>query len=78
MIYEIFCGSKNTMEQIKLKGARALNPTTMKFQVIDKKALYKIKIDNIIVVDEGKEHICAALFSNINLRKIAEDKGLIL
>ena len=70
-IYPIFCGSLNAMKMIKEKGAKALNPKTMRFQLIDKEAKYDIRIDN-------GEIKSATLMSDRDLVKIAKTKGLIL
>lgn len=78
MKYEIFCGSKSTMENIAKKGAKALNPKTMKWEVIDRNAQYSIKEDFRIIDDEGNERIGATLLSNIDLRSIVKEKGLII
>ena len=73
MKYEIFCGSFETMSSIANKKARALNPKTMKWQIIDKSAKYN-------VVKNGTDYCpdYASLFSNKDLHKIAERKGLII
>ena len=84
-MYEVFCGSAKAMLKIMEIGAKGLNPKTRKFQIIDKKARYKVRIDKIIEADElhqkkyGEKHIkLATLLSDKDLRKIAEEKGLIL
>lgn len=69
--YEIFCGSYNAMKMIASNGAKALNRKTKKFQIIDKKAKYKIEKDS-------DSDILYILKCNKNLRKIAENKNLIL
>lgn len=84
-MYEVFCGSEKAMNMIMKKGAKGLNPKTNKWQLIDKNAEYKVRIDKVIPADEnykktyGESHIVfASLLSNKDLRKIAEEKGLIL
>lgn len=77
-MYEIFCGSKETMESIAKKGAKALNPKTMKWQVINQEAQYEVREDKTIYDDDGKPHICATLLSNMDLRAIAKEKGLTI
>jgi len=77
-MFEVFCGSKETMEMIASKGARGLNPKTMKWQVIDKTAQYEVREDKRFLDEEGNEHIMADLLSNLDLRTIAKEKGLIL
>jgi hypothetical protein len=67
--FVVFCGSKDTMEKISERGARALNPKTMKYQLIDKSAKYS-------VVKSG--HVLYDLVADIDLRRIANEKGLIL
>lgn len=65
--YKVACGSLKTMEMIKEKGFKALNPKTHKFQIVDKEAEYEIVKDGILYF----------LKSNKDLIKIAEEKGLI-
>lgn len=68
-IYPVFVGAKETMEKIALRGARALNPKTMRFQLIDKLARYEVR----------KHHsggLLYSLMSNIDLLKVANDNGL--
>lgn len=84
-MYEVFCGSEKTMLMIMERGAKGLNPRTKKYQIIDKNAKYKVRIDNIIEADKeyqkeyGEKYIkCATLLSDKDLRKIAKEKGLIL
>jgi hypothetical protein len=73
MKYEIFCGAKDTMEDIAKRGARALNRKTMRWQVIDKTALYEVR------QTETKEpSTLHSLFSNLDLRQIAKEKNLII
>ena len=71
MKYSIFCGSKETMQNIANRKARALNPKTMRWQVIDSTALYK-------VVPDPKSDLLYWLTSNKDLTKIAKVKGLII
>ena len=76
-MYEIFCGSIETMKRIAEEGVKALNPKTMRWQIVNKNAKYEIKEDyRIPIGDEIK--IGATLLSNIDLRKEAEEKGLII
>lgn len=65
--FNVACGSLNAMQMIKEKGFKALNPNTMKFQIVDKEASYEIVKDGILAI----------LKSDKNLIKIAEEKGLI-
>lgn len=65
--YEVACGSLKTMEMIKEKGFKALNPNTHKFQIVDKEAKYEIVKDGILYF----------LKSDKDLIKIAKAKGLI-
>lgn len=67
MNYEICYGDLETMKKIKEKGFRALNTKTHKFQIVDKNAKYEIRPNGIGF----------SLFSNKDLLKIAEEKGLI-
>lgn len=76
--YEINCGSREAMEMIAKKGRTALNPKTMKWQIIDKDAKYQIRVDKVIKNSETGEDIeCCTLLSDKDLWKIAEEKGLI-
>lgn len=68
--FTIFCGSYEAMKMIADNKARALNPKTHRFQIIDKEALYKVIKDD--------DSSLFFLKSDKNLRKIAEEKGLIL
>ena len=67
--YTVFCGGKETMEAIASHGAKGLNPRTMKYQIIDKNAQYEVVKTGEVLHD---------LLSDIDLRGIAEKKGLIL
>lgn len=67
MLNLVAYGSFETMKTIKDKGFKALNPKTHKFQIVDKKAKYEIRPDGIGF----------SLFSDKDLRKIAEEKELI-
>ena len=67
--FHIHCGNVVTMNIIALHGARGLNVKNNRWQVIDKSAKYKIVLDG---TDGG-----ADLFCDIDLRKIAREKGLI-
>lgn len=67
MFYKIACGDYETMKTIAERGFRALNPKTHKWQVVDRKAKYKVLPDGIAYT----------LFSDKDLRKIADEKGLI-
>mgnify|MGYP001565155193 CR=1 FL=1 len=69
--YEIFVGSRKAMQMIKRRGAMALNPRTHKWQVVDRTAEYKAEKD-------PSSAIGWRLMSDKNIRKIAEEKGLIL
>lgn len=68
MKHEIFCGSLETMQKVANRGVRALNPRTMKWNVINKKAKYN-------VVSSG---VLTSLFSDIDLCKEAKERGLII
>lgn len=63
----VACGSFDSMKMIAEKGFKAFNPKTHKFQIVDKNAKYEIRPDGIGF----------SLFSDKDLRKIAEEKGLI-
>lgn len=83
--YEVFCGSYEAMKMIADRGAKALNSKTHKFQVIDKNAQYKIRIDNVLEADNNYKNkygvskiVCATLLSNKNLRKLAKKKNFII
>lgn len=67
-MFNILIGSKEVMEEYAKSGVSALNPKTMKFQIINKEAKYK-------VIDDG---IGATLTSDIDLITEAKEKGLIL
>ena len=76
--YEINCGSREVMEMIAKKGRTALNPKTMKWQILDKDAKYQIRVDKVIKNSKTGEDIeCCTLLSDKDLLKIAEEKGLI-
>lgn len=76
--YEVNCGSREAMEMIIAKGKVALNPKTMKWQIIDKNAKYQIRIDKVINDSEtGNKIECCTLLSNMDLCGIAKQKGLI-
>lgn len=67
--YEIFCGDTETMEIVKSKGIRALNPKTMKYQVVNSNAKYQVvKFTEILY----------GLNSDTDIRGIARERGLIL
>lgn len=67
--YVVFCGQYEVMNAIAEKGARALNPENHKYQIIDENAKYEI------VKDENGFY---ELRSNKDLRKIAQENGLII
>ena len=67
--YTIFCGQYEVMKAITEKGVRALNPKNHKYQIIDENAKYKILKDKTGFYE---------LRSNKDLRKIAQENGLIL
>lgn len=67
--YVVFCGQYEVMNAIAEKGARALNPESNKYQIIDKNAKYKILKDKTGFYE---------LKSNKDLRKIAQENGLIM
>lgn len=67
-MYNVLIGSRETMETVAKRGVKALNPKTMKWQIINKDAKYE-------VVDDG---VGATLKSNIDLKAEAEKKGLII
>jgi len=68
MKFEIYNGSKYAMELIKSQGVRALNPRTMRYKAVNKLASYE-------VIDKDHTHV---LTSDMDLRKEAKQKGLIL
>lgn len=67
ILFSIYCGAFETMKKVAFKGANALNPKTNKWQKIDKTAKYYIMPDGI----------GATLYSNLDLKQIAKEKGLI-
>ena len=69
--YRIFCGHVETMRRVAEHGARALNTKTHKWQVVDKTAKY-------LVVEDNVGNGAADLFSNLDLRKMAKDRGMII
>lgn len=71
-MYEIFCGSPETMKHYAEKGVRAINPKTHKWQIIDKNACYEIR------ENAYKWGVGAVLLCDKDLRAIAKEKGLIL
>jgi hypothetical protein len=71
--YELFCGSEDTMKSIMSKGAKALNPITHRWQVIDKLAEYEVGKTN-----KDETSTLYSLFSNKDLRSIAKQKSLII
>lgn len=76
--FEVNCGSREAMEMIAERGKTALNPETMKWQIIDSNAKYQIRVDKVIKDSEtGKDIECCTLLSNMDLRSIAKEKGLI-
>ena len=84
-IYEVACGSYKAMQILKENGVKGLNPKTHKYQIIDKNAQYKIRIDKILKADaeyqkeyDEKYIKCATLLCNIDLIQIAKEKELIL
>ena len=66
---EIFCGAEKTMRDIAEHKVKGLNWKTHKYQIVDKNAKYKVK--------HYKKSIWL-LMSDMDLRKIAAEKGLIL
>lgn len=66
--YEIYCGKVTTMESVAKRGVRALNPRTMRYQLVDRRAKYLVTPDGI----------GATLCSNLDLRAIAAEQKLIL
>ena len=67
-MFNIYFGEKEVMEKYAKDGVNALNPKTMKFEIINKNAKYE-------VIDDG---VGATLISDIDLIAEAEEKGLIL
>lgn len=69
MQYVIFCGAKSTMESIAAHGAVGLNRETNKWQIISKEAEHEVVSSSGILWE---------LRSNIDLQRVAKEKGLIL
>ena len=67
--YTVFVGAGDTMQRIATMGATALNPKTMRSQVINKSATYSVQRAGESLYE---------LRSNIDIRTEAEQKGLIL
>ena len=71
MKYRILCGGYETMKKVAEKGVKGLNSKTMKWQIVDKGAIYSIRKP-----DKGKT--LSYLYSDKDLHNIAEQKGLII
>ena len=69
--FEIFCGEKITMDRIAQRGAKALNTKTMRYQIVCKTAKYK-------VIKQENSDISYSLFSDVDIRKLAKQKGFII
>ena len=79
-MFEICCGSKETMQNIiNSGGLKALNPKTMKWQIIDTNVDYQIRVDKTIPDTESETGFtdCVTLLCNKDLYQIAKDKGLL-
>lgn len=79
-MYEIFVGGEEAMQMMADHGAKALNPKTMRWQIIDKNAKYIVRIDKTISDDISPTGFTnmATLLCDKDLRSIAKQKGLIL
>jgi hypothetical protein len=73
-MFNIYCGSKETMERVANRGVLALNPKTHKWQHVNKNAVLKVVVTQTLETGE----ILADLVSDIDLRAEAKEKGLIL
>jgi len=69
MKYEIFCGSRLTMEKTMERGVVGLNPKTHRWQIVDKAAKYEII---------HLKKTLYALMSDKDLQGVARERGLIL
>lgn len=75
--FRVCTGGLETMTKIAQKGLKGLNGKTMRYQVIDKNAHYLvIKDREPIVSEEYGVQWLATLYSDLDLQKIAEQKGL--
>lgn len=77
-MFEVACGSLETMQKLAKKGLRALNPKTMRYQVIDKNAVYEARYHKTIKDTDGNDCVLGLLFCDVDLHKIAKVKGLIM
>lgn len=79
-MFKVFCGSKEAMEAIAQQGVKGLNPKTMKWEIIDKKAKYQVIEDSCDKCISKGECIskCATLYSDRDLRIFAKQKGLAI
>jgi hypothetical protein len=68
--HRIYVGEKATMVSAANSGVKALNPKTMRFQLIDKDAKYLVMAPDV----EGS--ILYSLYSDRDLVAIAKGKGL--
>ena len=77
--YPVLCGALSTMERYAEHGVPGLNPKKMRWEIIDREAIYFVRSGKEIedsYAPEGKS-ICATLLCDRNLTAIAQQKGLI-
>lgn len=77
--YPVLCGALSTMESYVRHGVPGLNPKTMRWELIDRDALYTVRIDKKIEDSsaEGGTAVLGTLLCDRNLKAIAQQKGLI-
>lgn len=66
----IYVGTIKAMKIVAKRGVKVLNPRTMKYQTVSKTAKYS-------VVPDPEIHGGATLYSNEDLKRIAEEKDLV-
>lgn len=74
-MYYLFCGAPDTMEFLAEHGVKALNPRTRRHPLISKTVKYEVRY---IRARKPGDVDTAELWTSEDLRKIAEDEGLIL
>jgi len=79
-MFTIFVGSEETMTACANHGVRALNPKTMRWQIVDKNVKYQVRIDKAIEDEYSPTGFCnmATLLCDKDLKAIARGKGLLL
>ena len=74
--YFINCGGFETMERLAQYGRKALNPKTMRYQLISKTAKYLVVLTGTVESEDYGVQWLGDLYCNEDLKQIAEDKGL--